>query len=112
MAWNPTRVSLPAATRRRILERDEHICRACGGARCGNRDLEVDHVVPVAEGGTDHDDNLQALGAWPCHREKSDEERRRGLARRDPRRAKSRHPGLIARPSPGGAATNQPSSGR
>lgn len=45
-------------TRARILRRDQHTCR-----RCGRRATHVDHVEPLAQGGTDDDSNLQALCA-------------------------------------------------
>ena len=41
-----------------VLERDGHMCR-----RCGAPAHHVDHVVPVARGGSDHEVNLQALCA-------------------------------------------------
>jgi hypothetical protein len=52
------RRALPSALRRLIIHRDER-CRACGSAR----DLHIDHVVPLAAGGTDDPDNLQVLCA-------------------------------------------------
>jgi 5-methylcytosine-specific restriction endonuclease McrA len=64
-------------TRRRILERDGHTCRACLGVRCGNRQLEVDHVV----NNDDHSDaNLRTIGHDPCHIEKTRAESRAGRA--------------------------------
>lgn len=42
---------------RRIGERDGFRCRVCGT----DRTLTVDHVIAVANGGTDDDDNLQLL---------------------------------------------------
>lgn len=73
----------------RVLQRDRYTCRACGGERCGNRDLEVDHTDRNAGDGYD---NLQTLGADPCHREKT---QREALAARTPtRRPAERHPGL------------------
>ncbi|WP_247360100.1 HNH endonuclease signature motif containing protein [Ralstonia pseudosolanacearum] len=37
---------------------------------------EVDHIVPKARGGTDDDDNLQAINV-ECHRAKTVRERRK-----------------------------------
>ncbi len=42
-------------------------CHYCGG---DEDDLVVDHVIPVAQGGTDQDDNLVAA-CWPCNTEKA-----------------------------------------
>ena len=44
--------------RRRILERDGGVCQATG---CGQPATEVDHIVPMAYGGTDDDGNLVSL---------------------------------------------------
>ena len=42
-----------------ILRRDNHACRYCG-ATAPDVKLVVDHVTPVALGGTDSPDNLVA----------------------------------------------------
>jgi hypothetical protein len=41
----------------RILMRDGYACKACGDSQ----DLTLDHILPVIEGGSDEDDNLQCL---------------------------------------------------
>lgn len=58
------------ATRRRILQRDGYACQSCGIVRMDN---EVDHRVPLEQGGTNDDDNLQTLCGGPdgCHTRKS-----------------------------------------
>ena len=43
--------------------------------------MELDHIVPVAEGGTDGLDNLQWV-CPSCHAEKSRREAARGISRR------------------------------
>lgn len=35
--------------------------------------VEVDHVVPLFKGGTEHESNLQSL-CGPCHRDKTNED--------------------------------------
>lgn len=69
----------------RIRSRDGHACRRCG-VRCphlqadayaGVKCHEVDHVVPLADGGTNEDGNLQLL-CVECHRRKTTREARRG----------------------------------
>lgn len=59
--------------RRRILLRDGYTCQGCGVVRMDN---EVDHRVPLEQGGTNDDDNLQTLCGGPdgCHTRKSKEE--------------------------------------
>lgn len=44
-------------TRFEVLRRDNYTCRYCG-ASAPDVELTVDHVVPVALGGTDNPDNL------------------------------------------------------
>jgi 5-methylcytosine-specific restriction protein A len=63
--------SITAAVKRR----DRYTCQACGGTRCGNRNLEVDHITR----GDDHRmTNLQTLGAKPCHTDKTTREATEG----------------------------------
>lgn len=54
-------VSMPISKRTRyeVLRRDNHTCRYCGGA-APDVVLTVDHVTPVALGGTDDPSNLVA----------------------------------------------------
>ena len=76
-----TRVGSPAAVRRivgreltrireRIMARDGAACRQCG-MMAGR--LEVDHVHPLALGGSESDENRQLL-CVACHQIKSKEE--------------------------------------
>jgi|CXWL01.1.fsa_nt_gi hypothetical protein len=51
-----------------VLKRDLYRCRLC---KATGVPLEVDHIVPVARGGSDALDNLQAL-CFPCNRGKRD----------------------------------------
>ena len=67
------------ARRVRILVRDSFTCRACGRMTSG-QEAHVDHILPLEEGGTDADDNLQVL-CKSCHGKKTRaEQRRRGHA--------------------------------
>jgi len=63
--------------REAVLKRDGYLCQPCN--RKGKLSLakEVDHIVPVAEGGTDEDRNLEAI-CKPCHHAKTQAEARRG----------------------------------
>ena len=53
--------------RERILLRDEYTCRKCGRVTV---DLEVDHIVPLGDGGAESDNNRQCL-CTTCHDIKS-----------------------------------------
>jgi 5-methylcytosine-specific restriction protein A len=57
---------------RRVLERYMHCCWRCG--RLGA--TQVDHVVPLAEGGADDESNLAPIHE-SCHRQKTQAEARR-----------------------------------
>jgi hypothetical protein len=52
-----------------ILRRDNHACRYCG-AHAPDVELAVDHVVPIALGGTDEPTNL-VTACRPCNAGKS-----------------------------------------
>lgn len=52
--------------RQRVLQRDGHVCNYCGDVA-----THVDHIIPVAAGGTDSMDNLTAACAR-CNQKKSD----------------------------------------
>lgn len=68
--WNSIDRRKWAVVRREVLERDGYRCRRCG--RAGR--LEVDHVKPIAAGGSLYDlDNLQSL-CRPCHFDKTRQE--------------------------------------
>ena len=59
--------------RARILERDDHVCRVCGGPAS-----DVDHIIP----GDNHDfENLQAI-CKPCHKTKVQLEAAEGRRKR------------------------------
>jgi hypothetical protein len=51
--------------RKKILERDGHECQKCGSTS----NLEVDHIVPISQGGGHGSDNLQTL-CHDCHAQK------------------------------------------
>lgn len=65
------------ADRERIRQRDKWICQECGQI---TPDLHVDHIVPLAEGGTDTDSNKRCL-CIPCHDRKTAIESARGAGR-------------------------------
>lgn len=64
----PARKTVGGAKRRRILERDGHVCAICGvpagepfpDAPGRRAVLTIGHLIPVARGGTDDENNLRA----------------------------------------------------
>jgi hypothetical protein len=65
-----SRISVPYGTRMRILSRDGRRCRVCGMTAEDGVTLEVDHILPVAKGGGNEDENLWVL-CRPCNSGKS-----------------------------------------
>ncbi len=66
-----------------VMKRDGYLCQCEDCQEAGRLPLEadeVDHIVPVAEGGTDDDSNLRAIN-HDCHKAKTQAEARRGAAR-------------------------------
>lgn len=65
--------------RKAVLERDDSTCQICGISRKYLDDmapglgeylrLEIDHIVPIAQGGTSDTSNLQCL-CWRCNAKK------------------------------------------
>ena len=59
------RESIPKSVREAVLKRDNYCCVKCGSTK----NLEVDHDESLANGGTNHIDNLQTL-CRDCNRRK------------------------------------------
>jgi len=73
--WGSGRGGRPWRRKRQlILIRDKYTCQVC---QLVTLDLEVDHIVNIAQGGTDDDANLQAL-CVPCHQAKTAREAAQG----------------------------------
>jgi 5-methylcytosine-specific restriction protein A len=73
--WGSGRGGRPWRRKREsILLRDKYTCQKCGTVTL---DLEVDHIVNIAQGGNDDDANLQAL-CVPCHQAKTANEAAQG----------------------------------
>ncbi len=60
--------------RRDVLNRDANVCRSCGRV-CYGSNANVDHIVPLEQGGTDDMSNLQTL-CRSCHGRKTITEQR------------------------------------
>ncbi|MFI5985053.1 HNH endonuclease [Streptomyces sp. NPDC051555] len=71
-AWGSGSTRKWRAFRAQVLDREPQ-CRWCGA----KVDLQVDHIIPLSEGGSKWDSaNLQTL-CVSCHEVKSDQDRRR-----------------------------------
>lgn len=57
-------------TRKRILERDKHLCQPCLRKGRLTPAREVNHKVPKAQGGSDDDENLEST-CTPCHKDET-----------------------------------------
>lgn len=91
-----TRTSSPEhrASRLRVLERDGYQCQI-QGPRCIGIATVKDHIIGVADGGDESDNNGQAACA-PCNQWKAQAEALRGYKRYRSRGRlpDERHPGL------------------
>lgn len=65
----PRRSPLSAGFRHEVFSRDNYRCLECGATNM-DRILEVDHIIPVSQGGTDEMKNLQTL-CIICNRAKA-----------------------------------------
>lgn len=65
-ARNQSRPANWPSIRAQVLARDRFTCQMCGG----RSDLEVDHIIPVARGGSWEPSNLQTLCS-DCHKDKT-----------------------------------------
>lgn len=59
--------------RDQVMQRDKHLCQPCKAQGRYTEATQVDHIVPIAEGGTDDRANLQAICS-PCHEAKTQAE--------------------------------------
>lgn len=62
------RQPIPRKLRHEVFKRDGYRCRECGASK-DETSLEIDHILPVAKGGTNDIDNLQTL-CRECNRMK------------------------------------------
>jgi hypothetical protein len=72
--FQPPRVTFTKAQKLMIVERQENKCNICSLAL---KKIEYDHIVPLASGGNNDLDNIQAL-CIECHFEKSKSETENG----------------------------------
>lgn len=68
---NPTpRVQIPTEVRQYVLERDCHQCQSCGKTT-QQSPMHIDHIIPLAKGGTNDISNLHTL-CQRCNLSKGD----------------------------------------
>lgn len=94
MSWAQGRGRGWSKLRASVLRRDRGICYVCHQAGADT----VDHVVPLARGGTSHPSNLAAIHSRPCHATKTAQEAAEGrrLRRASGLRPPERHPGSLS----------------
>lgn len=90
----PRSTGVPAKLRRRVMARDQATCQVAGPG-CTTVARDVDHIIPVFEGGTDALANLRAI-CPACHAAKTQAEAQRARARGSRRRPPPRHPAMGA----------------
>ena len=72
LATRQGRENIPRQLRHQVFQRDGYRCRECGASN-DETVLEIDHIVPVARGGTNDIENLQTL-CRECNRMKYTDE--------------------------------------
>jgi 5-methylcytosine-specific restriction protein A len=79
------------------IERDNGRCQALmrDGTQCKDAGTQCDHIISLANGGTDALDNLQMLCSWH-HNKKTSQEGRDARKTVSMYRPKEAHPGLIS----------------
>ncbi len=78
--WSKRRGEYPGVSKRvaTLMKRQKGKCTRCGLYVKDEDIVEVDHIVPKAEGGKDHYKNLQLLHRH-CHHQKTAEDRQRQM---------------------------------
>jgi 5-methylcytosine-specific restriction enzyme A len=57
MTKKTPRISFPTEVREYVFQRDNHQCQSCGQTK----KLSIDHIIPLANGGSNDISNLQTL---------------------------------------------------
>lgn len=56
------RIKIPSSVRKYVFERNNYQCQSCGKTNQETQ-LTIDHIIPLAKGGSNDISNLQVL----CH---------------------------------------------
>lgn len=62
------RIPIPPAVRKYVFERNRYQCQSCGKTQ-REAQLTIDHIIPLAKGGSNDVSNLQTL-CLPCNQKK------------------------------------------
>ncbi len=54
------RIIIPPAVRKYVFERERYCCKSCGRSD-QQTELTIDHIIPLARGGSNDISNLQTL---------------------------------------------------
>jgi 5-methylcytosine-specific restriction enzyme A len=54
------RINIPKVVREYVLDRDKSQCQSCGKSDSA-ASLQIDHIIPLAQGGSNDISNLQVL---------------------------------------------------
>lgn len=109
IASKTRRRKIPDRVREAILDRDEGVCQECGiEVKLGKDDkydndprlAEIDHIIPVRDGGTNDPQNLR-LTCLSCNRKKAGED-----VRRRNQEASGKLPGNVSEGSAPRSTTN------
>lgn len=63
-----SRISIPPEVRDYVFQRDNYQCRSCGKSKQETA-LEIDHIIAIAQGGSNDISNLQTL-CRTCNQQK------------------------------------------
>ncbi|NJN74074.1 MAG: HNH endonuclease [Limnothrix sp. RL_2_0] len=62
------RIPIPESVRQYVYQRDKYQCQRCGQKRQETK-LSIDHIIPLAKGGSNDISNLQTL-CLSCNQKK------------------------------------------
>ncbi|WP_330203089.1 HNH endonuclease [Cyanobacterium sp. Dongsha4] len=62
------RINIPLSVKKYIYERDKFQCQSCGKKE-NETQLNIDHIIPLAKGGSNDLSNLQTL-CYQCNQRK------------------------------------------
>ncbi|MEE1156657.1 MAG: HNH endonuclease, partial [Methanobrevibacter sp.] len=65
------RIKLPKGMYDKVYRRDGYRCQMCGASKNNGAELTIDHIIPLAAGGSNSIDNLQTL-CHSCNENKAD----------------------------------------